>query len=123
VNDSVKLRSVALSLAGAVLGGVLGYAGFIWAAQYGFYAMVLPGALLGLGSGWLGGDRCPVRGVVCGALALGLGLFCEWRAHPFIKDPGFAYFLAHIPNLQPVTLLMIVLGAAFGGWFGLGRSR
>jgi hypothetical protein len=123
VNDQAKLKNVLRSLAGAALGGALGYLGFIWAAQYGFYAMVLPGALLGVGSGWLGGDRSKVRAVVCVALALGLGLFCEWRARPFIKDPGLAYFLAHIPNLQPVTLLMIILGAAFGGWFGLGRGR
>ena len=123
MNDRAKLKNVALSLAGAALGGALGYLGFIWIARYGFYALVMPGALLGLGSGWLGGERSKVRAMVCVALALGLGLFSEWRAAPFIKDPGFGYFLANIPSLQPVTLLMIILGGAFAGWFGLGRSR
>ncbi len=123
MNDPAKPGNLALSLAGAALGGAVGYLAFVWAARYGFYAIALPGALLGLGSGWLGGERSMVRALLCGVLAIGLGLFCEWRTAPFIKDPGLAYFLAHIPNLRPVTLLMIILGAGFGGWSGLGRSR
>jgi hypothetical protein len=123
MNNSARVKNVALSLAGAAIGGALGYLGFMWAARYGFYAMVLPGALLGLGSGWLGRSRSVARAGACAALALGLGIFTEWRAAPFIKDPGFGYFLANIPSLRPVTLLMIILGSAFGGWFGLGRSR
>jgi hypothetical protein len=123
MNDPVKFKNVGLSVLGAVLGGAVGYFGFMWAARYGFYAMVLPGALLGVGSGWLGRDRCILRAMFCGALAVGLGLFCEWRAHPFTRDQGLGYFLEHIGNLTPVTLLMITLGGVFGGWFGLGKDR
>jgi hypothetical protein len=35
-------------LVGAVVGGVTGYYAFGWALSQGYYAMVVPGALLGL---------------------------------------------------------------------------
>ena len=41
-------RSV-LVLNGAVGGGLVGYFRFLWIARQGFYALVLPGGLLGVG--------------------------------------------------------------------------
>ena len=54
---------------------------------------------------------------------MGLGLFAEWRFAPFIKDLSFGYFLFHMGDLQPITLLMITGGGVFGYWFALGRER
>ena len=42
-----------LGLVGAVAGGVLGYYIFKWLLGYNLYGMMIPGGLLGLGSGLL----------------------------------------------------------------------
>ena len=54
--------------------------------------------------------------MACGLLATALGLFTEFRFEPFIKDESLSYFLAHVFDLRPVTLLMITAGGAIGFW-------
>jgi hypothetical protein len=104
-----------LVLGGAIIGGAAGYFGFFWLVHQGLYAMILPGGLLGLGASlWPGKSIAP--SVVCGGMALALGLFTEWRFAPFIADGGLGYFLAHFYELKPVTLLMIVAGTFLGFW-------
>jgi len=46
-----------LGLAGAVVGAFLGYLLFVAIAGQGFYAIVLPGALAGVGCGALSGRK------------------------------------------------------------------
>lgn len=111
-----------LALAGAAAGGALGYALFLVLARQGLYALVLPGALAGAGGGLMLGRRSAAFGAVCGLLALGVGIFTEWRFAPFIKDPGFLYFLGHLHLLRRVTQLLILVGAALGFWLGQGRE-
>ncbi len=60
-------------LAGALAGGLIGYFAFLWIARQGFYALVLPGALVGIGAS-LAPNRSLAMCVVCGVLALALGL-------------------------------------------------
>ena len=72
-----------LGIVGAVAGGVAGYFVFFWIAQQGFYAIMLPGAAVGLGCGqccprasparWAS-FRCPVpaAGTVFGVEAVAL---------------------------------------------------
>jgi len=110
-------------LLGAALGGLLGYFAFGWLAHQGFYAVALPGALLGAGAGLFLKQRSMALAITCGVAALALGIFSEWRIFPFIADPGFGYFLAHLHLLPPVKLLMLLLGGVFGFWFSLGRRR
>ena len=62
------------------------------------------------GFGLLSRDRSTVYGIVCAILAVGLGLFTECKFFPFIKDDSFNYFVTHIHELTPVTLIMIALG-------------
>jgi hypothetical protein len=62
-----------LGLVGAVLGGALGFFVTRFARDHGFYAMVVPGGFIGLGCGLLAQHRSPIRGLVCGVLALVLG--------------------------------------------------
>jgi hypothetical protein len=120
-----------LSLVGASAGGVLGYYTFGWIYHYGFYGMMVPGALLGLGCGLLAPAPSQLRGAVCAAAAVALGLFTEWRFFPFVDDPSLGYFLGKVASLTPVTLGMIAGGAFFAYWFGKdagfrllpGRSR
>jgi hypothetical protein len=109
-------------LLGAALGGALGYFAFVWLARQGFYALALPGALLGIGCALLSKHRSHVLAAVCGIGAIALGIFSEWRLSPFIKDDSFLYFLSHLHQLRPITLIMILVGGVLGFWFAL-RSK
>jgi hypothetical protein len=116
------MRYVLLPLAGAVLGGLLGYFAFFWIARQGFYAMVLPGGLLGLGAG-LARNRSVWIAVVCGLAALALGVYTEWRFAPFADDEGLRFFLANLHHKAPIKLLMIALGSAIGFWVPFRRME
>jgi hypothetical protein len=105
----------------ALAGGVLGYFAFLWIARQGLYALALPGVLTGLAGGWLVERRSVAFAAVCAALALLAGIVSEWRLRPFLADNSFGYFLTHLQQLRPITLIMIALGAVFAGWFALGR--
>jgi hypothetical protein len=104
-----------LVLVGAVAGGALGYFAFFWIAAQGFYGLIVPGALLGLGAG-IAKNRSVVLAVVCGLGAVALGLFTEWRFAPFREDESLGFFLRHVQDLKPVTLLMIAVGGLIGFW-------
>jgi hypothetical protein len=123
MKDPAQIRNLVVAIAGAAVGGVLGYLVFFWIARQGFYAMVAPGALLGIGAGLFVRDRSITRAFICAVAGLALGVFVEWRFRPFVADSGLGYFLVHIHQLQPITILMIVAGAALGGWLALGRNR
>ena len=88
----------ALAICGALVGGVVGYFGFVVLLDYGFYALALPGGLLGLVSGIVQA-RSRIVPVVCAVLAIAAGLFAEHRNAPFVADAGFGYFLIHVTDL------------------------
>src|SRR5262249_37498531 len=79
---------------------------FFWIADQGYYAMILPGGLLGLGAGIVR-NRSVLIAIVCGLLAIALGVFTEYRFAPFVADDSLPYFISHLFDLKPVTLLMI----------------
>jgi hypothetical protein len=112
------ITSYALGLIGAVAGGILGYYTFMWIVDQGFYGLMIPGALLGLGCGLLSQHRSHLRGAACAAAACVLGLYTEWRFAPFKADNSFAYLVGHVTELKPITQLMIVVGAFFAYWLG-----
>src|SRR5437660_218101 len=109
------MRDNVLALCGAAVGGALGYFAFFWAARQGFYAVALPGGLLGLGAGVVP-NRSILVAVACGLTATALGLFAEYRSAPFVQDDSLGFFLAHVPDLQPVTLALVAVGALIGFW-------
>jgi hypothetical protein len=111
------LVNAGLGLAGAATGGVLGYLAFSWLAAQGFYALALPGVLLGLGAGVLARKRSMPLAMACGVLALALGVFAEWKHFPFAKDDSLNYFVRHLFDLRPLTLILIGLGGFGGFWF------
>jgi hypothetical protein len=84
---------------------------------------MIPGGLVGAGGGLLVKDKSMARAAVCGLIGLAAGIFSEWRFAPFIADGSFAYFLTHLHQLRPMTMLMIAGGAALGFWLALGRER
>ena len=105
-------------LIGAAVGGAIGYYLYVWGIHQSLKAGVVPGAMVGLGGGLLSARPSRVRGVVCGLAALGLGLFAEWKNFPFVADDGLGYFLGHVHQLQPLTLIMIALGTFVGFRWG-----
>lgn len=114
------MKTAFLVLGGAAVGGIIGWLGFLWMAKQGFYALVLPGGLAGLGAG-MPRNRSVALAVACGVMALAFGLFTEWRFAPFQKDGSLWFFLQHVGELPPVTLLMISAGAFIGFWIPFRR--
>src|SRR2546430_8818405 len=114
------MKNNVLALCGAVAGGVVGYFAFFWVLEQGFYALALPGALLGAGAG-LVRNRSVLVAVACGLLALALGVFAEYR-FAFAKDESLAFFLSHhLSSLSAFTLVMIAVGGAIGFWIPVRR--
>jgi multisubunit Na+/H+ antiporter MnhB subunit len=111
-----------LGLLGGAAGGLVGWWLFFLIVRQGFYAIALPGALLGLGCGCLSGRKSNVLAGICGVAGLVLGLLAEWRFAPFIKDRSLLFFLKHLHELSVVTHVLILLGAALAFWFGRGRE-
>lgn len=105
-------------LVGAILGGVLGFYTFGWLLHQGFYGLIIPGALLGLGCGLLAGRPSAIRGVACGLAAVALALFSEWHYFPDREDDSLGYFAAHLTSRGPVTLMMIGVGGVVAFWVG-----
>jgi hypothetical protein len=117
------LKDNLLTLVGAVVGGVVGHFAFKWLLQQGFYALILPGGFVGLGAGVFKSKSAAVS-IVCGVLALALGLYTQWRFMvPRTADDSLGYFLAHLLDLRPLTLIMISLGAFIGFWVPFRRRQ
>lgn len=110
-------------MVGAIIGGTIGFYAFFWIAQQGFYALALPPGLLGLGAGLCAGRRSTLLALICGVAGLALGLFTEWRFAPFVADQGLPYFLSHVHQLRPFTLIMLALGTFLAYWLALARHR
>ena len=53
-----------------------------------------------LAVGEYGDGRSMALAVVCGVLALALGIFAEWKHFPFAKDDSFTYFVSHLLDLR-----------------------
>ena len=111
------VANAARGLVGAMAGGLIGYFVFGWLLRQGFYAVALPGVLLGVGCGLLQRRGTLPLSIFCGLAGLLLGIFAEWNHRPFIKDDTFGYFVTHLHELRPFTLLMLILGGAGGFWF------
>jgi hypothetical protein len=116
------MKNNLLALCGALAGGALGHFAFFWLASQGFYALILPGGLLGLGAG-LVRNRSVAVAVVCGLLATALGVFTEYRFAPFAADKSFPFFVSHLFDLRPLTLLLIAAGGAIGFWVPFRRTE
>lgn len=115
-------RNDILVLLGAAVGGLVGYALFFAFARQGLYGLALPGGLLGLGAG-IFKTRSKAVPVLCGLLALALGLFTEWRFAPFAADASLGYFVSHLHRLSALTLIMLAVGMLIGFWVPFRRGQ
>lgn len=111
-----------LGMVGAIVGAVLGYFLVFVIAREGFYAIILPGVLLGLGCGALSGRKSVALGIICAVMGLAVGIYTQWRFAPFIKDKSFSFYLSHLLDVNRVFQLLILAGTALAFWFGLGRE-
>jgi len=118
----LNFKSDALVLLGALIGGLAGYFLFHFLINQGFYGLMLPGGVLGIGAGVFKTPNKYVS-VVCGVMAAALGLVAEWSAFPFKADESLAYFLSHFYDLKPATLIMIAIGAGVGFWIPFRKSQ
>ncbi|MEQ9410837.1 MAG: hypothetical protein RIK87_24205 [Fuerstiella sp.] len=119
--DSPRIPRFPAALAGAVCGAVLGFLAFSMLLKIGFYGMVLPGAMVGLGCGAQARGRSNVLGVVAAVMAIALSLWIEWHFFPFNADDSLGYFLRNVGDLKTATKLTIAAGGFAGFWFGRGR--
>lgn len=118
----LPMRDIAYGVLGGIAGACLGYFAFQGIARQGFYALVLPGALTGIGCGSLSRHKSILLGIACALLGTLAGIVTEWRFAPFKKDDSFGFFLTHLHQLSSVTQFLIILGGIMAGWFGLGRD-
>jgi len=120
--NACPLMGTVLGLAGAIAGGVLGYSLFKVMAGQGFYAIVLPGALVGIGCGALSGRKSTTLGIASAILALAAGIFAEWWFAPFAADVSLSYFITHFHKKRVITFVLIAIGAICAFYFGRGRE-
>jgi hypothetical protein len=118
MTSSSKIAKLGKGLCGAAIGSVVGYFGFIWLYNNGFYAMILPGAALGAGFSFLSRTSSKAYGALCGSLGIVLGLFSEWQIAPFKADDSFVFLVTHFYDLGTVELVMIGFGGLFAFWLG-----
>lgn len=116
------MKPTGIAVLGAIIGGCLGYFLFAWILKQGLYAMILPGALLGFGARF-GKSPAIAIPIACGVAALLLGFFCEWKHFPFRADASLGYFIKHLHQLKPITLLMIIAGGLLGFWIPFRQAR
>ena len=109
------------AIMGLIGGGALGCIGFYLMRHLGLYAMIVPGAMIGLGCGAQAGGRSIALGVVAAVVSLALGIVIEWYFFPFIADKSLSYFLQNLSGLTLRAKIMIAAGAFAGFWFGRGR--
>ncbi len=123
MRQSIPLRDLSLGVLGSIVGASLGYYLLHFLAQQGFYAIVLPGALTGLGCGSLSRHRSMLLGIVCAVVGAMAGILGEWNIAPFIKDDSLGYFLTHLHQVRPLSQFLILVGSLMAFWFGMGRDR
>ena len=113
---------LAKGVVGAVAGSVVGYLAFSYLLPTGFYALVLPGFLAGLGANLLCRTRSLPLGIFTGILGFAVGVLAEWKHAPFRADESLGFFLLHLHQLRAMTWIMLAVGTVAAFWYGRGNS-
>ncbi|WP_010584042.1 hypothetical protein [Schlesneria paludicola] len=122
MTSSAARPAYVLGVIGAVLGGVAGYYAFFWIVRQGFYALIVPSAVMGLVGGYAIRGRSVPFAIICGFAGLALALFTEWRFAPFKKDPSLLFFLTHVFQQNTITLIMIAICPIISYRLALGQD-
>jgi hypothetical protein len=117
---SVNLKKTPMkafvTIIGAILGGVLGFFATGWLARQGLYSVILPGALMGLGTLPGKGYQGAFIPFLLGPLGVVAVYLAEWHYFPFIKDDSLSYFAQHLSSLKPITHVLALLGGFIAFW-------
>ena len=123
MSEHIRKPRIALGLIAAAIAGCVGYFAFFWITSQGFYALILPPALLGLAAGYAVGERSQPFAIACGAAGLALGVFTEWKFAPFKADPSFVYFVTHIQETRQLTQILLAVGTVICYRMALGLDQ
>ena len=119
--DSIPV-SFGRGVIGAAIGGAIGWFAFGWLLSQGFYALALPGALVGLGFSMLSRRSMLIGGLFCAVAGFALMVLCEWNHRAFSDDDSLLYFVTHLHQLdKQLTYLLLAVGTIIAFWFGKGR--
>lgn len=104
---------------GAALAAVVvAYFAIYLLKKNGFYAMMLPGLLVGSACGYASGCRSQVLGIVSLLIAIVASVLLEWQI--FYNEP-LPRFLANFHTIGTLKIGMHLFGAVMAYWFGTGR--
>jgi len=123
MSESVRKPNLLLGLIGAAVGGVAGYFALYWILRQGYYALVVPPGLLGLGAGLCARGRSMLLAVIAAIGGLSLALFIEWKLRAFVVDGSLQYFLTHLHEVNRVELIMLIVGPIIAFRLGLGFDQ
>ena len=116
----LAIKNLILGVVGGVGGGVIGFLICKWLSSQGFYAVVIPGSLVGMGFGYCARKRHVVFGCVSGILGLFAGLITQWKVYS--NEPSFWKLVGELKDYSAVTWIMLGLGTVFAVSFGTGRN-
>jgi hypothetical protein len=108
---------------GGIVGGVIGFYIFHWAVRQGFFALIVPGAMVGMIAGFGIGSRSQPFAIACGVAGLAVGLFTQWTFVNRAVTMDLMEFLMKIKDQKPLTLIMLVLGTFFSYRLALGFDQ
>ncbi len=106
---------------GAVIGAALGYAVFWGLAKLNIAAIIVPGALTGAVASRMSGRPSVEVGVIAAVVGAIATILSEWSLFPFVKDGSLTFFIAHLHELRPATLLLGAAGIFCAFYYGRGR--
>ena len=107
------------ALSGSVAGVIIGAAGVTVLLKYGLYAIVLPGALVGLGTGLMSRRASWTFAIYSGVVGAVLCLLLHWKY--FRAGTSFFEFLRDLGDLPTDIRLRMAAGVFAAVWFGRGR--
>ena len=108
---------------GAGVGGAIGVTAYWLLLRASIHMAGVAGIGASLGVSFAARSRSVPWGIGTAVLALVVSIGTEWWFRPFVADPSFPYFVAHLAGLPSLSLVSLLAAAAIGFYFGCGRER
>jgi uncharacterized membrane protein YeaQ/YmgE (transglycosylase-associated protein family) len=104
-------------IVGAAIGAAIGYFAFVKLSSINLYAFMLPGALIGLGCGFMAKKNSNLLSGFCFLLAIVVSVLGEWNTLWFSEDESLGYFVQHIHESRGgFALFAVILNGVIGAW-------
>jgi hypothetical protein len=110
-------------IVGGTVGGVLGYFVFDWALTQGYYALVLPGSLVGIGCGLASGRKLLALGILSAIGALLVGALADWNSLANPSPTIWEHAATLLQANRRMTAILILVSVVLAFYFGIGRDR